>query len=69
VSEGEADELGRVRGGVPVARDRPFLRSGRWADSQAGDREPVEEGDALAAPCGRPEIVGPAEEKGGNSAP
>jgi hypothetical protein len=69
VSEGEADELGAVRGGVPVARDQSVLRSGWWAGGQAGDRESVKEGDGLAPPRGRPESVGPAEERGRNSAP
>jgi hypothetical protein len=61
MSEGEADELGATRGGVPVTRDQSVLRSGRWAGSRAGDRESVKEGDALAVP--------PAEVRGRNSAP
>ncbi|WP_405518651.1 hypothetical protein [Streptomyces canus] len=69
MSEGEAEELGAVRGGVPVARDQSVLRSGWWAGSQAGDRESVKEGDGLAAPRGRPELVGPAEVRGFDSAP
>ncbi|CAM5518675.1 hypothetical protein SCANM124S_05002 [Streptomyces canus] len=61
MSEGEADELGAARGGVPVARDRSVLRSGPWTGGRVGDRESVKEGEALAMP--------PAEVRECDSAP